>query len=393
MFRQSPIFYLAEKLDDTLSQFCEQNKESKAIDHGGGGNRKSSFSSRDKINGSRAMGLRNSDNYNKNLHQHKVEIHECYSIQRKSTDEHNGQSDDSRSYSSREESPPNSISDSGENKSELQELTKDLDKMAFNSDNGGGRTHQRSRRNYYNKKYKLNYYPKLNKSYFSSLSRFPERYITERCICNAEDACTYMKLRGTSMKECHCRSHHRFLPNNIRVKVENAIIEHIIKHLLDNPVRILSLGSGAYLEDLMILLRLAERGIQCIHIAMVEPNPCSKAYPDFKYFVEKIQAIYGMKEISCSNYTDIDQVDSSQEFDVIYAIDYDMCDSQEYLREHRHVEVHNNEIPSSDPDKPTCDLIKASKYLTSEEHGLVIASKCRHILHKTPNEFPFYGMP
>ena len=81
--------------------------------------------------------------------------------------------------------------------------------------------------------------------------------------------------------------HHRFLPNNIRVKVENAIIEHIVKHLLDSPVRILSLGSGAYLEDLMILLRLAERGIKCIHLAMVEPNPCSKAYPDCLY-LEKV---------------------------------------------------------------------------------------------------------
>ena len=151
MFRQSPIFYLAEKLDDTLSQLCEQNNKPQAIDHGGGGSRNNSFSSRDKTNGSSVMGIKHSNRYNGHLQQHNVEIHECCSIERKSTEDNDVQNDDSRSYSSREETPPNSISDSGDNKTELQELSKELDKMAFSSDSKGGRTYKRPKRNYYNK--------------------------------------------------------------------------------------------------------------------------------------------------------------------------------------------------------------------------------------------------
>ena len=384
MFPQSPILYLAEKIDDTLCNFCEQSKKTKSIYHNGGGrNRKSSFDPRDKYKVSTSMRIQNS---HANLdHYNDYQISNQPKITNENTD---GQEDDAKGYSSREETPNSCLISEG-NHSELEDLHKQLDKMAFTNGKGGiGRTRKRPNRNN-----RIRHSHRFNKYYFASLARFPERYITERCECDAGGACTYVKLRGTAMKECHCRSHHRFLPNNIRVKMENAIIEHIIKHLLGNPVRILSLGPGAYLEDLMIILRLAEAGMKSIHIAMVEPNPCSKAYPDFKLFSEKIKDIYGMSEISCSNYTDINQVDSEEEFDVIYAIDYEACNSKEYLQEHRHIEVHNDEIQDSDPEKPTWDLIKAAKFLTSEEHGLVIVSKCRHILHKTPQSLPFYGMP
>ena len=133
--------------------------------------------------------------------------------------------------------------------------------------------------------------------------------------------------------------------------------------------------------------------MKSIHITLVEPNPCSNAYEDFIFFMEAIQPTYGMTELSWGSFTDINQVDCKEEFDVIYAIDYDECNSQEYLNEHRHIEVHNDEVLSSDPDKATWDLIKAAKLLTAKEHGLVIVSKCKHVLHKTPQQFPFYGMP
>ena len=236
-------------------------------------------------------------------------------------------------------------------------------------------------------------YPGVNAPYLKSLSKFPERYITERCKCNDEDSCTYLKLKGTSMKECHCTSHDRFTPNNIRVKVENSIIQHILKYLLHEPVRMLSLGPGGYLQDLMIILRLANGGIKSLHVSMVEPYPCNKAYPDFKHFLEKIKEVFEMKEITISNYTDIDQVPAEEKFDVIHAIDFYDCNSQAYLDEHRHIEVHNNEIENSDPDKPTWDLIKSSKYLTSEDHGLIITSNEEHIMHMTPKSYPLYGTP
>ena len=378
MFRQSPIFYLAEKIDDTLTKFCEENNRPSSTDYGGGRVRKYRVTYKDKTDNSENLRFKNSNDNHGMVNRYNNESQSA--------------------GSSRCSSGKNSISDSLDSQSsDLQSLSKELDEMSINSNGSNDRPRKRNKNNYY-KKYKPNYnsrgyYPRVNASYLTSLSRFPERYITERCICNAEDACTYLKLRGTSMKECHCRSHNRFLPNNVRLKVENSIVQHILKHLMDKPVRILSLGSGAYLQDLMIILRLAEGGIKSIHIAMVDPYPCMKAYPDFKYFVEKIKTVYEMKEIIVSNYPDINEVDHEEAFDVIHAIDFDDCNSKAYLNEHRHIEVHNDAVKDSDPDKPTWDLIKTSKFLTSEEHGLIITSKGKHVLHKTPQNFPFYGTP
>ena len=231
---------------------------------------------------------------------------------------------------------------------------------------------------------------KLDRVYFTLLTMFPEKYITEKCICKAKESCTYRKLEGTEMKECHCLSHHRFKPNNIRVKTENVIIQHILKHLMGQPVRILSLGPGAYLQDLMIILRLAEAGIKSIHITFVEPHPCLKAFQEFKTFLEKITVAYDLYFITYCDFTDISEVSDKKEYDVIYAIDYKECNSTEYLREHLHDEEHDNETLTSHPDKAAWDLITASKLLTSKEHGLVIVSKCKEILHKTSQSFPSF---
>ena len=87
-----------------------------------------------------------------------------------------------------------------------------------------------------------------------------------------------------------------------------------------------------------------------------------------------------MKDLSCIHYTDINQVDSSEEFDVIYAIDFEF-NSKEYLIKHCHIEIHNDETQSSNPDKASWDLIKAAKLLTSKEHGLILVSKCNVKMH------------
>ena len=391
MFRQSPIFYLAEKIDDTLTKFCEENNRLNSNDYGGGGKWKHRATLKDNTVESENLRFKTTNDSNGMVNRY---------VKKPNSDQ--GMVDKEafniKDGSSRCSSGKNSISDSLDGtSSDLQSLSRELDEMSLNSNGSNDRHRKRNKSNHY-KKYKPNYnsrgyYPRVNASYLSSLLKYPERYITERCICNAEDACTYLKLRGTSMKECHCRSHNRFLPNNVRLKVENSIVQHILKHLMDKSVRILSLGTGAYLQDLMIILRLAEGGIKSIHIAMVDPYPCMKAYPDFKYFVEKIKTVYEMKEIIVSNYPDINEVDHEEAFDVIHAIDFDDCNSKAYLNEHRHIEVHNDAVKNSDPDKPTWDLIKTSKYLTSEEHGLIITSKGKHVLHKTPQNFPFYGTP
>ena len=231
--------------------------------------------------------------------------------------------------------------------------------------------------------------PKLDRFYFKLLAMFPERYITEKCICKAKELCTYRKLEGTEMKECHCLSHQRFTPNNIRVKTENVIVHHIIKTCTEKSVRMLSLGPGAYLQDLMIVLRLVEAGIKCIHVTLVEPNPCWTAYQDFKFYLEKMALVYDMDYISYSSFTDIDQVGCDKQFDVIYAIDYKECSSTEYLREHLHDEENgDDEMLRLDSDKSAWDLIKATKLLTSKNHGLVIVSKCKEILHKSGQNIP-----
>ena len=219
----------------------------------------------------------------------------------------------------------------------------------------------------------------VDKSDFLSLLKCPERYMTERCLCN-DNECTYMRLNGTYMKECHCDCHNRFMPNNIRVKMENTIVQHISTNLLQEHVRILSLGAGAYLQDFMIILRLVDAGLRSAHISFVDPDPCSKAYNDFKYFLQKIYKNYQMENLSCIHYTDIDQVDSNEEFDVIYAIDFEF-NSKEYVLVHRHIEVHNDFLKFSHPDKASRDLIKAVKLLTSKEHGLILVSKCNIRMH------------
>ena len=213
----------------------------------------------------------------------------------------------------------------------------------------------------------------VTQSDFISLINYPEKYITDRCLCN-DHKCTYVKLKGTWMKECHCDCHNRFMPNNIRNKMENSIVQHIQENLLQNHVRILSLGAGAYLQDFMIILRLADSGLKSAHITFVDPDPCSKAYNDFKFFLQKIYRIYKMKDLSCIHYTDINQVDTTEKFDVIYAIDYEF-NSKEYLIKHyQHYQSFN-------PDKASWDLIKAVKLLTPKEHGLVFVSKCNVRTH------------
>ena len=271
--------------------------------------------------------------------------------------------------------------DIGLDVSHIQDISSEFNKMTFASiDVGRSVKHQSSS------------YPKLDRFYFKLLAMFPERYITKKCICKAKEACTYRKLDGTEMKECHCQSHHRFAPNNIRVKTENVIVQHIIKTCEEKSVRMLSLGPGAYLQDLMIVLRLVEAGIKSLHLTLVEPNPCSTAYQDFKFFLEKLSLVYDMDYISYCSFTDINQVGCDKEFDVIYAIDYKECNSTEYLREHLHDEENNDAIPGLDSNKAAWDLIKATKLLTLKDHGLVIVSKCKEILHKRAQNFPCYSI-
>ena len=389
MVRQSSNSYLGNKIVDTLNDICEENKNSKSNKVRASTIENTSFTSINKFTGSPVN----------NSYHHDITSNRCVqekkSLQLKINNERFDKNDSSGDYS-RQEKIAEFMAKEGESVLDIQSISKQVDNMVLSSATNASQTRRRKQRNY-PKKYKLNYdysnYPKVNKSYLSSLSKFPERYITERCVCNGEDSCSYYFLRGTSMKECHCRSHHRFIPNNIRVKMQNAIIQHIIKHFIDKPVRIMSLGAGAFLQDLMIILKLAEAGINAVDIALVEPNPCLKAYPDFKYFVNKIRVIYKMKYISVKTYLDINEVDPNDQFDIIYAIDYDECNSKDYLHEHRHIEIHNNETPSLNPDKATWDLIKVSKFLAFEDHGLIIVSKLKHILHMTPGNLPFYGMP
>ena len=388
MVRQSTDSILSEKIFNTLKDISEQNKHSSTSNICGGRIQKTSIASQDKFKGP-VFDTPYNPNETFNRHESGRKLGQI-----KLVDDRNDIKDDSGEYSGPEELAK--CNEKEDKDQAIKDICEQIDIMGVDSSNDSGQYRKRRRRNF-QKKYKLGYdyrnYPNVTKWYLSSLSKFPERYITERCICNAEDACSYYFLKGTAMKECHCRSHHRFLPNNTRVKMENAVIHHVVKYLKEKPVRMMSLGVGAFLQDLMIILKLAEAGIKSIDIAMVEPNPCLKAYPDFKYFVNKIRVLYGMKYISVKTYLDINELDSKDRFDVIYAIDYDECNSIEYLHEHRHIEVHNDEVQTSDPEKPTWDLIKVSNFLTPEHHGLIIASKLKHILHMTPQSLPFYGMP
>ena len=148
MFRQSPIFYLAEKIDDTLTKFCEENIKSKSSDFGGGGPKKNSVSSSRETFAYSTMVSNNSNYDNGPSIQYSKEKD---AVRFKNDNDENDRKYDSSGYSSREETPISSrevsISDSGEKKSELHELSKELNKMTINSRGSKRPTPKRNNRN------------------------------------------------------------------------------------------------------------------------------------------------------------------------------------------------------------------------------------------------------
>lgn len=89
------------------------------------------------------------------------------------------------------------------------------------------------------------------------------------------------ELYSFNLWECHCSNlrHARFEPDNLRTKFEAAFLNNIINRFTNKSakLRILSIGYGGALQDLVIIAQLAHAGYTHIEWYMVETNP--KLFP------------------------------------------------------------------------------------------------------------------
>jgi hypothetical protein len=192
------------------------------------------------------------------------------------------------------------------------------------------------------------HFPKLDKSYFSNLVKTPETRLKikekgRRCFLD-DTGSSYSNLYESS-----CSSHDRFAPDNIRIKMEDLMVDYVVKRLLpkapakilslismlcyyiakwcisDIPVRILCIHPDGCLQELMLVARLAEEGAEYIQLVLVDPEyTCAESYLDLVYFLKKIKEAYGIR-LDCQVLESVDGVKSANEpvFDIVYAISYD----------------------------------------------------------------------
>lgn len=168
-------------------------------------------------------------------------------------------------------------------------------------------------------------------------------------------------------------------------EVKDLIVNHVSKHVSKHPtdsIRMLSLSTGSYAEDLSLFAKLAEAkiGLPPIHLALVDLSFDECAYCDLIYYIERMEKAYGIS-ISISGFVSAAEIDPDEEFDVVYAIDYE--DRGPHFG-------HPKELPgraeffTRKPYRAVTDLIKAANLATSA-NALVIMSHGKDIISLTPN--------
>ncbi|MBA2711200.1 MAG: hypothetical protein H0U57_11485 [Tatlockia sp.] len=150
---------------------------------------------------------------------------------------------------------------------------------------------------------------------------------------NDEDAFTnyfefwdqHSQLRKTSIGECCCNdnNHNRFLLGNNRRKIENLVMERIANFTTRDNINLLSIGSGKFLQDLIIIFRLSLLGHKKINMVCIETRLEKKACSQFKAIIAAVN-LYCETEIFLHFYENIDEIpENLRNFDVVYSIDYD----------------------------------------------------------------------
>lgn len=132
-------------------------------------------------------------------------------------------------------------------------------------------------------------------------------------------------LKNSSLRECRCNNdaHHRFIKDNSRRKLENAIIDRITQFPDSKNITLLSLGSGELLQDLIIVFRLTLLGYKNINLVCVDPEFDHEKIGEFLVIMEALNQYCEMNTI-CNFFNKVDDIpEELRDFDVVYAIDYD----------------------------------------------------------------------
>lgn len=222
-----------------------------------------------------------------------------------------------------------------------------------------------------------------DKSFFSSLANSPIKHLF-----------IYMRgetfLKDFDLYECSCYgtgAHNRFARGNSRTKVENLIVDHVSKHSMDS-IRILSLGAAGCLQDLILAAKLAEVGLQSIHLTLVDTPFRDKCYQDLVRFLKELEKAYDIT-ITSNKFASIMEIDAREKFNLVYAIDYeDYSCYRDYS---------SRKLPgrtgyfSERPYRAAIDLIKAASLATSP-NALAVMSHGTDIVSLTPNTAESYSV-
>jgi len=142
-----------------------------------------------------------------------------------------------------------------------------------------------------------------------------------------DNGCGEVTLKGTCLGECSCEStgsHNRFKKQNTRSKVETIIVEHIKENFPNQTVNLLSVGSGKFLQDYLLVLKLLKAGVRSINLTMIEPDKDQKAYEDFVNEMVRLQKEFPELDLQYSRYDSVNDIaNNNRNYDVTYAIDYD----------------------------------------------------------------------
>jgi hypothetical protein len=180
------------------------------------------------------------------------------------------------------------------------------------------------------------------KSYIEGLVEATDEYIGGDCIdggkllmSKKEDGET--PTLSFTLQECWCAEpdffHCRVLKDNTRSKAENQIVEAIEK-LEGKTIRMLSLGPGFLLQELMILARLSQNQeirkkrieFTIRDIEPIEPRDKlkkAKALHDLRSFISRFNQVYSMDIVLDYEIENIPTHEKDKTFDIVYAIDYD----------------------------------------------------------------------
>lgn len=197
-------------------------------------------------------------------------------------------------------------------------------------------------------------------------------------------------LKSFRLYECHCSmgmagSHCRFMSDNTRTKMENLIVGHVSSHSMTS-IRMLSLGAGGCLQDLILVIRLALLGLTSIHLEVVDTSFDNDAYFDLVRLLKKLAEAYEIS-ITTNSSDSVTKIDAKRGFNLVYAIDYENhepCLGLESLGVAEFLHTNANADTSTTSSRGTIDLIKAANLATSP-NALVVMSYGKNIISLTPN--------